>query len=75
MNEATRKKLKNLQTDLDNIRTDVQRILAEEQDKMDNMPESLSEGPQGEALEQAINTLEELDSLLEDAVDKVDEIE
>ena len=77
MNKARRAELEkiveriaDLRVMADEIKTDLEAIRDEEQDYFDNMPESLQGGEKGEnaqteidAMEEAINALEEIDSV------------
>jgi hypothetical protein len=74
MNAARRKALDEATDKLSNVRTILETARDEEQDFYDNMPESFQSGERGEkaqasidALESAINSLDEIDSYLEEA--------
>lgn len=87
MNNTRRKLIKDIITalqgiDLEGPKSDVENVKDEEQEAFDNLPESLQQGDRGQAMEQAIGTLEdalsELEtacSAVEDAIAKLEEIE
>lgn len=61
--------LSNLKAGVDVVKEDLERIRDEEQEYIDNMPESLQQGERADAAQNAItemeSALEELDSLIE----------
>ena len=76
MNKARRKRIEDVQSRLEELKQEIDGILAEEQEAYDNMPESLQEGERGEAMQEAIDALEsavssceEIDEYLTDAHD------
>ena len=76
MNKARRKRIEDVQSQLEALKQEIDEILSEEQEAFDNMPESLQEGERGQAmtevidaLESAVGSFEELDEYLTDAHD------
>lgn len=74
MNEDRRKTLAKLQDRVNEIRSELETVISEEQEYYDNMPESFQSGEKGEkaqaaisAMEDAINELESLDVYLDTA--------
>lgn len=53
---------------IDGLKDEVDAIRQDEQDKYDNLPESLQGSERGEAIQEAIDTLESADSSLDDAL-------
>lgn len=58
MNAPRRKAIADLISDLEEIADRIEAIKDEEQDYLDNMPESLQSGEKGEAAESAVSALE-----------------
>jgi exonuclease VII small subunit len=71
MNKRTRKQLSDLHTKLEEIKSQVEAIRDEEQDKFDNMPEGLQSGERGEKTEEVIGALEDATTSLEEALDRI----
>lgn len=86
MNKARRKdlarivaKLELLDTVREDLMADLESIRDEEQEALDNLPESLQESERGEQMQEYIDTMEEiLDDLeqldIEDMVDRIQEV-
>ena len=74
MNAKQRKKLQGYVDSLDEIRSNIETMMEEEQEKLENMPESLQESERGEAMQEAIDNLESAESSLEEAIDYLNEI-
>ena len=53
-------KLRALATSLDEIKSDLQPVLEEEQEAFDNLPESLQDGDRGQAMQGALDTMQEI---------------
>jgi predicted nucleic acid-binding Zn-ribbon protein len=62
-----RSKFDDLAGDLEIIATEIESERDDEQDKFDNMPEGLQAGERGQAIEQAISTLESTLETIESA--------
>ena len=74
MNKLRRKQIDEIQDKLAVLREMIDEVLTDEQEALDNLPEGLQESERGEAMQQAIDALEdalnncdEIDSYLEDA--------
>ena len=74
MNKQNRRDLQGYADSLDEIRSNIETMMEEEQEKLDNMPESLQESERGEAMQEAIDNLESAASSLEEAIDYINEI-
>ena len=74
MNADQRKKLADLVSQLNDIRDEIENIKGDEEDKYDNLPESLQDAELGEGIQEAIDTLEDGLSYLSDAIDSIEGI-
>lgn len=73
MNNARRKALNSIIERLENLQTDLQGILEEEQGAYDALPEGLQASERGEAMETAIDNLEEAVSMFDDLAELIQE--
>ncbi len=73
MNANRRKRIKAINDKLCTLVCDVQAIKDEEQEYLDNMPESLQGGDKAEAAEAAITALDEVVTDLEELMSDLDE--
>lgn len=69
MNKNDRKELQDYVEQLEGIQCALEEMQENEQCKLDNMPESLQESERGEAMQEAIETLESAANSLEEAID------
>ena len=74
MNAKQRKELQGYVESLDEIKCAIEEMQETEQDKLDNMPESLQESERCEVMQAAIDNLESAASSLEEAIDYINEI-
>lgn len=74
MNAKQRKALQGYAESLGKIKCAIEKMMDEENDKLDNMPEGLQESERGDAMQEAIDNLESAFSSLEDAIDYLNEI-
>lgn len=74
MNKERRKNLEKVQEKLLEVQADLQWIREEEEDAFDNLPESLQDSEKGESMQEAISTMEEIDSSIQDAIDSLSEL-
>lgn len=65
LNECA-KRLGRLECELSSIVSDIEDVKNEEECKLDNMPDSLRESSRGEEMEEAIERLDDILSLLEE---------
>lgn len=68
MNQATRTRLSAIISALEDLRNEVGEIQSEEQDKFDNLPESLQQGEQGQKMEEAASALSDCESNFDDII-------
>ena len=73
MNNTRRTAIAKLNSQLEDIKSQVESLLSDEQDAYDNMPESFQDGERGEAAQSAISNLEDAVSSLEDAFNSLEE--
>ena len=68
MNKERRKMLINASVLVEQAKDLIQQACQEEQESFDNMPEGLQEADKGQAMQEAIGLMEQLDSDLEDCM-------
>lgn len=73
MNNQRRKLLNKYADDARELSANIQAVLDEEQEAFDNMPESLQESERGEQSQNAIGTLENSVSLLDEVTSELEE--
>ena len=80
MNSRVRKSLKTLHYDLgkaidliSGIRSDIEDIKYEEEDKFENLPDSLRYSSKGESIENSVQTLDDILNMLEYAYDNLED--
>jgi predicted nucleic acid-binding Zn-ribbon protein len=73
MNQARRNVINNQISTLQDVESQLTDVLEGEQDAYDNMPESLQGGERGEAMQEAINQLEEAMEAIRNACDALSE--
>ncbi len=71
MNKQRRQKIRDVRKEIHNCKEDLQKILDEEQDYFDNMPENLQGSVRGSDSEDAIDTME---SCIEDLENIIKEL-
>jgi len=74
MNKQTRKEIEKLVESLDEIKCSVENIQADEEEKYDNLPESIQDSDRGDEFQNAIDTLEGAAQSIEEAIDYLNEI-
>lgn len=74
MNAKQRKELQGYSESLEEIKCAIEEMSEEENEKFDNMPEGLQESERGEAMQFAIDQLEEASTYLQDSIDAINEI-
>ena len=67
MNKARRKTLSQLIDQIEQLEAALEELTAEEQDALDNIPESLAESDRASRLQEAVDALESASASLEDA--------
>ena len=74
MNKDRRKELARAQALIDEAQNIILAVTSDEQDAFDSMPESLQNGPKGEALQEKLDKLEELNDACIDMRDGIEEV-
>lgn len=75
MNKQRRKQLRDtVLKQLDDAKGDLAIVAGEEQDAFDNMPEGIQYSEKGEAIEEMVQDLEEIEGEIEDLISRIEEI-
>ena len=74
MNKQRRQKIRDVRKGIENCKDNLQKILDEEQDYFDNMPENLQGSMRGSESEDAIDTMENCIEDLENIISELTEI-
>lgn len=74
MNKQRRQKIRDVRKEIENCKENLQKILDEEQDYFDNMPENLQGSMRGSDSEDAIDAMESCIEDLENIVNELTEI-
>lgn len=74
MNAKQRKELQGYADSLEEIKCAIEEMRDDEECKFENMPEGLQESERGEAMQFAIDQLEEASTYLQDSIDAINEI-
>lgn len=75
MNKQRRRALRSVMRDIDDAQKSIGSILEEEQETLENMPESLQYSEKGEQMQEYIDILDNACSSCEDLVSSLSEIE
>ncbi len=74
MNNVRRKEIKRIIAAIATAREDLDRVLEDEQDAYDNMPEGFQCSERGENMEEAIEVMEECMNSLNEVTDELEEL-
>ena len=74
MNKTRRQQLRKWLEDVENIKSELETICADEQDYFDNMPENLQGSQRGSDSEEAVAQMEDAVSYIEEAISVIEEI-
>lgn len=74
MNKQRKQKIRDVRKEIENCKENLQKILDEEQDYFDNMPENLQGSMRGSDSEDAIDTMENCIEDLENIIKELTEI-
>lgn len=74
MNKARRATLSELHDRLTAIKQEIEAVRFEEEGALSNMPESLQDGSNGQAMQSAIDVLDEVESSLDSAIDELGKV-
>lgn len=72
MNAHRRKQLQEIEAKITGLREQIESLQSDEQDALDNLPESLQNGDRGSAMQEAIDAL---DSAMEAADELIDHLQ
>ena len=72
MNKQRRQKIRDVRKEIENCKANLQKILDEEQDYFDNMPENLQGSMRGSDSEDAIDTMEGCIDMIENCIDMIE---
>ena len=73
MNDKNRKQIQKWIDNLEEIKTGIEKMVLDETDKYDNMPESLQESERGESIQEAIENLDSSTMSIDDAIEYLQE--
>lgn len=73
MNARRRKDINSVIEKLDELKSQIEDIMQEEQDALDNLPESLQYGERGERMQSAIDALEYATDSVQEVIDNLNE--
>lgn len=73
MNARRRKYINSVIEKLDELKSQIEDIMQEEQDALDNLPESLQYGERGERMQSAIDALEYATDSVQEVIDNLNE--
>lgn len=73
MNKQRRKAIERISEKLEELQEEIQMLKDEEEEAYDNLPESLQDGEKGEAMQEAIEYLDNADSFIEEARDALND--
>ena len=74
MNKQRRTEIANIVTELEILKERLDKVLSEEQDVFDNMPENLQYSMRGEESQEAIDNMDGAMSDLENAISQLEDI-
>lgn len=73
MNDKNRKQIQKWIDNLEEIKTGIEKMVFEETEKYDNMPESLQETERGESIQEAIENLDSSTMSIDDTIEYLQE--
>lgn len=73
MNDERRRKIEGIKSQLEAIRVSIEALAEEEQESFDNLPDSIQDGEKGNAMQEAISSLNAAFSCIEEAEENLDE--
>ena len=73
MNNARRKEIAKIVSEIERIKSDLEDVLMDEQMAFDNMPENLQYSMRGEDSQEAIENMEGADESVQTAIDELEE--
>lgn len=73
MNDKNRKQIQKWIDNLEEIKTGIEKMVFEETEKYDNMPESLQETERGESIQEAIENLDSSTMSIDESIEYLQE--
>lgn len=74
MNNARRKKLKEIVSVLEKAKSDIEGVLNDEQDALDNLPEGFQDSEWASAMQDAMDSMENSMDAIDDGINYLQEI-
>lgn len=74
MNKQRRKKLDSIHRRIVELSEEIQAVTQDEQDSLDNMPESLQEGERGQRMQDIVSDLESASDNLQEAAEILESV-
>lgn len=74
MNKQRRKAIDEIVTVLESQRDDIESLKGEEQDVLDQLPENMRDGEKGQAMQEAIDSLDEAQSNIDSALNILESV-
>jgi len=74
MNKSRRAKISKLLEELEYINSEIESIKCDEQDALDNLPESIQGSDRGQQMEEYVDSLDEALESMQSAIDTLTEI-
>ena len=69
MNKERRKRIEEIQDKIAELQADIQWLKEEEEEAHDNLPDGIRDGERGDAMQEAIDAMENADNALQEAYD------
>lgn len=74
MNKQRREALLRIADDLESVKNDLVSVREEEQEAFDNLPESLQYSARGDAMEEAVSEMDDIESDIDDLIGRISEL-
>ena len=74
MNKARRKRIEKVVNLLEELRDELESVKEDEQSAYDNMPDSLQDSERGDSMQDAIDTLDEINTDFENLIESVNSL-
>ena len=74
MNKADRARLRGILEKMETLKEEIDEIRSTEEEKLDNMPESLRDSTKGDEMQEGIDVLESAYNSMDEACDSLNEV-
>lgn len=74
MNKQRREALLRIADDLESVKNDLVSVREEEQEAFDNLPESLQYSARGDAMQEAVSEMDDIESDIDDLIGRISEL-